>query len=328
MRDDPRASGRQVFQFSTAAYRPHERIAAWRELFGRALVNLDITPPSKEKFQASATGYRAEKFGLIDVTTSSTHQANSRSLITNDDVCFGVAIDARWGASQLGRSTDLGPGDGLLMSNGDVGSVTFPNACRYVGLAVPRSAIEPLVRDIGALFARRTPAANPALQMLLRYLDLVRTDNVVTTPELETAVTNHVCDLLALMLGPTRDAAELARTRGLYAARLHAIKEDIRRNLSRPNLSVHAIAARHRVSARYVQMLFEESGSTFTRYVMEQRLAAAHKALIARPDATISSIAYDAGFNDIANFNRVFRRHFGCTPSDVRQAALSRGDGA
>jgi AraC-like DNA-binding protein len=64
------------------------------------------------------------------------------------------------------------------------------------------------------------------------------------------------------------------------------------------------------------------------RYVMEQRLAAAHKALVARPDATISSIAYDAGFNDIANFNRVFRQHFGCTPSDVRKAAVSRDDGA
>ncbi len=27
----------------------------------------------------------------------------------------------------------------------------------------------------------------------------------LTTPELETAVTNHVCDLLALMLGPTSE---------------------------------------------------------------------------------------------------------------------------
>jgi AraC-like DNA-binding protein len=110
------------------------------------------------------------------------------------------------------------------------------------------------------------------------------------------------------------------------AARLHAIKDDISRNLSHPNLSVHAIAARHRVSTRYVQMLFEESGATFTRYLMEQRLAAAHKALVARPDATISTIAYDAGFNDIANFNRVFRQHFGCTPSDVRQAAFCSRD--
>ncbi len=323
--DEARASGLQVFRFSTASYRPHERIAAWREAFGRVLLNIDITPRSGEGFQASATAFRSPTFGLIHVSTSAAHQANSRSLITSDDVCFGVVTNARWEASQLGRSTELQPGDGLLMSNCDVGGITFPSECRYLAFSIPRSVIKPLVPDVGALFARRTPASNPALQMLLRYLELARNQSAVTTPELELVFTNHVCDLLALAIGATRDAAELARTRGLCAARLHAMKEDIRRNLGRPNLSVHSIAARHRVSARYVQKLFEESGYTFTRFVVEQRLAAAHKALMARADAPITAVAYDLGFNDISNFNRAFRRRFGCTPSDVRKAARFPG---
>jgi AraC-like DNA-binding protein len=256
------------------------------------------------------------------------HQGNSPSLITSDDASFCVVTDGQWGASQLGRSAILRPGDGLLMSCGEVGSVTFPDECRYVIFTVPRSCIEPLVHDIDALFARRTPAANPALQMLMRYIQLVRDDSVMTTPELHTAFTNHVCDLLALTLGPTRDAAEMTTRRGLRAARLSAIKEDIRRNLGRPNLSVHAIAARHRVSSRYVQMLFEESGSTFARFLLEQRLNAVHDALATRPDMPISSIVYDHGFNDISNFNRAFRHRFGCTPSDVRKASFCARSGA
>jgi AraC-like DNA-binding protein len=316
-----RPNGLQVFRFSTTSYRPHERIAAWREMFGRVLLNIDIAPQSREGFQANATAFRSPSFGLIDVSTSAAYQSNSRSLITSDDVSFG-ATNARWGASQLGRSTELQPGDGLLMSNGDVGAITFPSECRYFAFCIPRSAIEPLVPDVGSLFARRTPASNPAFQMLLRYLKLAQNENgVVTTPELELAFTNHVCDLLALALGPTRDAAELARTRGLYTARLLAIKQDIRRSIGRPNLSVHSIAARHGVSVRYVQKLFEESGCTFTRYVSEQRLTAAHKALVMRADAPINTIIYDLGFTDISNFNRAFRRRFGCTPTDVRNAA-------
>lgn len=39
-------------------------------------------------------------------------------------------------------------------------------------------------------------------------LDLARRGNVVTTPELAAASTDHVCDLLALALGPTHEAAE------------------------------------------------------------------------------------------------------------------------
>ena len=39
-----------------------------------------------------------------------------------------------------------------------------------------------------------------------------------------------------------------------------------------------------------------------------------------------STIAYNLGFNDVSHFNRSFRQRFGCTPSDVRSAARSRGD--
>jgi AraC-like DNA-binding protein len=37
---------------------------------------------------------------------------------------------------------------------------------------------------------------------------------------------------------------------------------------------------------------------------------------------TISSIAYDVGFGDVSYFNRVFRKLYGATPSDIREAAL------
>ncbi|MCC8937575.1 helix-turn-helix transcriptional regulator [Bradyrhizobium sp. Arg68] len=145
----------------------------------------------------------------------------------------------------------------------------------------------------------------------------------MTTPELAAAFADHVCDLLALALGPTRDAAEQARTRGLPAARLQAIKDDMAANLRWPELSVHGIAARHGVSVRYVQQIFEESGLTFTAYLTEQRLTAAYKALRRRApvDVPVSTIAFDCGFASVAHFNRLFRRRFGCTPSDVRNAA-------
>jgi AraC-like DNA-binding protein len=323
---DVASSGPQVFQFSTEAYREHERTAAWREAFGRAILNIDIAPRSTEVFRAKATIFRTATLGLIHASTSPVRQSNSCSLITSDDVSFGAVMTSRWDASQCGRSADLHPGDGVLMSNGDVGALTFPDDCRYLAFCVPKSALAALVPDLGALFARRIPAASPALQMLFRYLELAQEDYVATTPELQTALTNHVCDLLALCLGATRDAAELARTRGLSAARLQAMKDDIRKSCHQPDLSVHTIAARHGVSVRYVQRIFGESGATFTAYLTEQRLAAAYKALRRRTPAhvPVSSIAYDCGFADVSHFNRVFRQRFGCTPTDVRNAARSR----
>jgi AraC-like DNA-binding protein len=69
-----------------------------------------------------------------------------------------------------------------------------------------------------------------------------------------------------------------------------------------------------------VQRLFEAEGTTFSEYLIDQRLARAHR-LLCDPDASqtaISTIAYDVGFGDLSYFNRRFRRQYGLTPRDVR----------
>jgi AraC-like DNA-binding protein len=72
-----------------------------------------------------------------------------------------------------------------------------------------------------------------------------------------------------------------------------------------------------------VQMLFESEGTTFSGYVLEQRLTRAHRMLtdLGLRNWTISAIAFEVGFGNLSYFNRVFRRRFGATPSDTRTSA-------
>jgi transcriptional regulator GlxA family with amidase domain len=124
-------------------------------------------------------------------------------------------------------------------------------------------------------------------------------------------------------MGPTRDAAALAQERGVGAARLYAIKGDVARNLAWSGLTVAALALRHRCTARSIQRLFEQEGTTFTEYLLAQRLARAHE-LLGDPRCRaekISTVALDCGFGDVSYFNRAFRRHYGASPSDVRAQA-------
>src|SRR5262249_53312759 len=142
----------------------------------------------------------------------------------------------------------------------------------------------------------------------------------LTDLSLQHSAVTHVYDLLAKTLGATRDAAMLADGRGVRVARLKAIKDDIARHLTDARLSVHTVAARHKVSPRYVQRLFDECGSTFTEYVIEQRLERAHR-LLSDPrlgSRTLTAIAYAAGFNDLSHFQRRFRRRYGAPPSELR----------
>jgi AraC-like DNA-binding protein len=109
------------------------------------------------------------------------------------------------------------------------------------------------------------------------------------------------------------------------AARLRAIKADIEAHLAHGGLSPGAVAKRQQVSDSYIRKLFGGEGTSFSEYVLARRLLLAHRMLIDRRWAGvgIASIAYDAGFGDLSYFNRAFKRCFGATPSEVRDAIKS-----
>lgn len=61
------------------------------------------------------------------------------------------------------------------------------------------------------------------------------------------------------------------------------------------------------------------TGKTYIDCLTETRLGHASRMLI---DTThnISEIAYDCGFNNISNFNRIFKKKKGCTPKELRRS--------
>jgi hypothetical protein len=80
--------------------------------------------------------------------------------------------------------SDAGPGEGILMSNADVGSMTL-SASRFAAFSVPRAAVAALVPDVGDAIARSIPANNPALRLLLGYLATANDVQGLITPELQ-----------------------------------------------------------------------------------------------------------------------------------------------
>jgi AraC-like DNA-binding protein len=106
-------------------------------------------------------------------------------------------------------------------------------------------------------------------------------------------------------------------------ARLRAAKTFIAQNIKRQDLSARRVVAHFGITPRYLHMLFEKEGESFSELMLGQRLLQTH-ALLSDPsiaDRPIGTVAPDAGFGDLSHFNRTFCRRFGCTPSDVREAA-------
>lgn len=66
-----------------------------------------------------------------------------------------------------------------------------------------------------------------------------------------------------------------------------------------------------------------QTGNVFSQHVASLRIWAARR-MIAEGRLPITEIAFEAGFGNIANFNRTFLRHAGMTPSRYRRALRQR----
>jgi AraC-like DNA-binding protein len=310
-----------MFQFSTRGIARPEGLAAWREIFGRTVCNLNIDPLEPETFASDATICQLPGLGVLFAESGAVDLSHPRELIVDDDLSFMAAPTCRYTAFQLGRTAELGAGAGVLMTNAEVGRIRLAAASRFITFRVPRAPMAALVPDIDAAVARRIPADNAALKLLVGYLESARDTLALTTPELQHAAVTHIHDLLALALGATREATEIAYGRGMRAARLRAAKAFIMRHIGRQDLSARTVAAHLNITPRYVHVLFEAEGSSVTRFIVALRLARSHHMLVdpRMTQRTISAIAFAAGFSDLSHFNRTFRRHFGKTPSDARR---------
>jgi AraC-like DNA-binding protein/ligand-binding sensor protein len=83
-------------------------------------------------------------------------------------------------------------------------------------------------------------------------------------------------------------------------------------------LTVRELADRLHVSPCHFCKLFKkQTGLTFTEYRTELRVEAAKRLLLNR-HLRVSEIAFEAGFDSIPYFNRVFRRLVGCSPTQFR----------
>ncbi|MGL5435663.1 MAG: response regulator transcription factor [Lachnospiraceae bacterium] len=84
-------------------------------------------------------------------------------------------------------------------------------------------------------------------------------------------------------------------------------------------LSRGQIAAEFFMSTDYVSRLFrQESGKQMSEYITEVRMEEA-RYLLETSNLPVGEVAYQAGYNDLAYFSKVFRSRNGMTPAQYRR---------
>lgn len=302
------------FRFSTRDLAPSKRLPALREIFGE-MVRLDFETEDDQPVLADMTvhvtpGLRRTRM----VSPVSAHVVRSAPMLSDgeDSVCLILKSGGRLALTQRGVEGEARDGDGMLLMYRDTARISF-SGLTYLAVRVPFTALGPLTADLEMATARRIPRDTEALRLLATYL--LAMPPGFSDPKISHLTATHVYDLMALAIGATEEVR--IRSGGIRAARLEAIRADLAEN---PALRLDQLAVRQGVTARYIQMLFENEGTSYSAFALELRLSAA-QALLKSPrfDAwSVTSIALEAGFGDLSYFNRCFKRRFGKTPTDLR----------
>jgi AraC-like DNA-binding protein len=315
--------GTSSLHFSTRGLSPSRRLPALREHFGQVIrLEIDAEPEQAvEMTMHNAPGLRRAK--MLSSLTARVTRPPQMLVDGEDAVCLMMKTGGQLALTQRRKQAVPQASDAIVLLYREPALLEFTSAT-YVSVRVPFSALSPAARDLEGAAARCIRHDIEALALLRTYVASL--PDRIADPELARLTATHVYDLMALAIGASEEGRLVASRRGVRAARLQAIKADL---FADTTLDINQLAVRHQISPRYVQMLFEEAGTTFSEFALEKRLDAA-RGMLASPryaSWSVASIALESGFGDLSYFNRRFNRRFQMTPTDLRaQGRPSRAE--
>lgn len=226
----------------------------------------------------------------------------------------GAGVYDRW-------EGEVKPGEAIFNWAGKGFSVRQPQTTRLINMRLPLQTLTKKVNILNEASVKVVDARHPALNLLAAYVSALTNSGFETVDDqaLIAANTRHLCDIVAMALGPTGDTVHAAKGESIPAMRLALAKEFVRKNLHNPRLGEDMLSRELGVSASYIRKLFSLEGTALASYIRAERLEAAMAYLRSpRRDALrIIDVAGQFGFNDLSTFNRAFRRQFGCSPGEA-----------
>jgi AraC-like DNA-binding protein len=314
--------------FSTDQIRPHERFDHWCEVRARNLFGVTISLRREERlhfhgrFSASAVGGAV----LSEMQASPYRVSRSAADISrasSDSLCLYQQIGgASWFDARSGGEFIV-PAGGLAVSHTDLPYLTTPVTSHGFDLRIlkiplaGRDALAPLARDLPPSLLRNDPRLQRAISAAFNVL----VAEAARYPEANyDRAVEHLAQLALLASARVSIGSPESRA-ALRFGLLQAVRDVLRCNYYRFDLSPATVASEFAISVRQMHLLFEPTGISFSRTLLAMRLQEARQRLKTMPAEPVADIAYACGFDSLATFYRAFRNVYGMTPSDARHAA-------
>lgn len=305
--------------FSTDDLAPAQRYSAWRDAICDVYVHVDVKATDPDNYRGFI---REAKFGdvvMTDILLSEQRIRRNREHISKlDKDCYYLQLIHRGNLSvlQQGSTHRSNAARGAIFCATEQYELQCHGDVRSFYLEIPRD-------DFAQRFPRERIPLSASLnttqglgRIATEFCATLATEGSKLQDPIRAGLGNQLMDILAFTLLSSEGDMPAAEG-SVKKARLMSVQRWIEDHIGNPDLSLETIAAANGMSLRYLHVLFEPCEMSASEWIWNRRLQLCYDCL-ARGDArSITSIAFDHGFNSSAHFSTLFRRKYGISPRDV-----------
>jgi AraC-like DNA-binding protein len=313
----------QLETFSTAGLEPRRKIEFWNDTAAASFTPLVSDPVDVRNFSGRLSRTRLGDMTVAEVYSDAQTVRHSRLHVARSRVAMffvHMMLEGESVSRQDGREAQLGPGDFTLCDTTRAYEILFKNPNRMFVVGIPETLLRRHIASPESVVAVPM-SGNSGLSGLVSHFlrDFWMRCHEDLDPGVAPRVTRAILDLLASAYTGIPEA-QPDRSSLATAHRLRIINF-IEAHLGDPDLTPMRVAEACKMTPRYLHHLFSNESETVARYILRRRLEECSRALAlpAQGSRTVTSIAFDYGFNSPTHFGRVFRARYGATPREYRR---------
>ncbi|TPN76772.1 helix-turn-helix domain-containing protein [Mesorhizobium sp. CU2] len=295
---------------------------AWREGICRGFCRLDVGPAQDGYIDCHNEFVLLDSIAIATPQGRSARFARTRDLLIDgcDDFVLISATHGKVRVTQGSNTIDLTAGQMCLTEMNIAGALDLNQSGGFTTTRFPRRLLLQVAPSAEAQLARTLGHDRASGMMVERYSALCSEIGGELDPLGQRTAAQHLADLVGHFIGTSAEQKRLVGESDISTARLNLMKADILKNLDKGHLTIETVAKANGLSPRQAQRMFASTGTTFSEFVLEQRLLLARQLLLRESTRhrKVSDIAYTVGFNDLSYFHRTFKRRFGVTPADIQ----------
>ena len=313
----------QLETFSTAGLEPRRKIEFWNDTACASFTPIVSEPVDLRNFNGRLTRTKLGDMRLAEVYSDAQTVKHLRAHVarTRAPMFFlQMQLDGESINRQDGRAARLGPGDFTLCDTTRPYEMQFERSNRMFVVGIPDTLLRRYLASPESVVAVPMSGNNGLSGLLSQFLrDFWTRCRDDIDPIIVPRISRAILDLVASAY-TTCPEAQSERSSLATSHRVRIVNY-IESHLGDPDLTPMRVAEACKITPRYLHHLFSRESETVARYILRRRLEECSRILTLSNHRarTVTSIAFDFGFNSPTHFGRVFRARYGITPREFRR---------